>query len=105
MNNIKKADKSGTIIGDSNAPTVMDKFIHTSWTKSCLDNLNDSLASVDVWLNLSFSGRLFGSFLHDDDLWLLLEHKRLKIYNLKNLQVNGSFFRAKIQKILKFFVK
>jgi hypothetical protein len=49
----------------------MDKLIHSSWTKGGLDNVDNRLASVDVGNDLSSSGGLLGSLLHDNDLWLL----------------------------------
>jgi hypothetical protein len=48
MDNVKKADESGAIVGDGDTSTVMDKLIHTSWPESGLDHLNDGLASIDV---------------------------------------------------------
>ena len=48
MDDVKKADESGAIVGDGDTSTVVDKLIHTSWPESGLDHLNDGLASIDV---------------------------------------------------------
>jgi hypothetical protein len=40
-------------------------------TKSGLDDVDDGCASVDVRDDLSFSGAFFGTFLEDNNLWVL----------------------------------
>ena len=40
-------------------------------TESGLDNIDDSLASVNVGDDLSPAGGIFGTFLHDNNLWRL----------------------------------
>ena len=55
MDNVKKTDQSGAIIGDGYAFTVMDKFIHASWSEGCFDNFDNRLAGIDVRNDLTSS--------------------------------------------------
>ena len=69
MNNIKKADESGTIIRYGNSASIMDQLVHTSWTKCGLDDIDDGLASIDVGDDVTFALHFLSTFFEDDDLW------------------------------------
>lgn len=71
MDNIQKADKSGSIIWNGDTSSVMDQFIHSSWAKGGLDNIDDGLASVDVWNDLTSAFSFFSTFFKNYDLWSL----------------------------------
>ena len=57
-------------------------FIGLLLTKSGLNDIDDSLAGVDVGEDLATARRIFSSFLKDDDLRLLSKKKQ-------NVKVHG----------------
>lgn len=55
VHNIEERNQSGTVVGDGDASAVMDEFVHTTGSESSLNDIDDSLASVDVRDDLSLS--------------------------------------------------
>ena len=53
-------------------------------TESGLDDVNDSLACVDVGKDLSAAGRILGTFLEDDDLRLLKKNESKSVTDQVN---------------------
>ena len=98
VDDVEEADQSGTIVGNGDASSVMDEFVHASGAECCFDNLNDRLTGIDVRDDLASAVALLSALLHDDDLGCLKEHKKVRYtvkigwsFCLGDLQVNGSF--------------